>query len=482
MRRISVIAVLSVCIVANIQAQSETHALRYSIHNPFGTARYAAQGGAIGALGGDLSAIQINPAGLGFYRTSEFSFTPSFYWVNTSSSFMNTEIRDSWVKLNVGSLGFVTAKTSNRTSGLVGATFAVGYNTLVNFNKRTTIRAEHAQSSLLDDFAWNANAFPDDMSPFYEQVAINAYLLPYDQTAGEYWNDIQNGGYDQGLDRISEQSGYIGEYALSGAFNFSNLLYFGATAGIHSVRFYDDIFHMESDPDNHIPEFSEFQFRELNSTRGWGYTFRFGMIVRPVQQLRIGASFQTPVYYYLTEEISTELSSYWDGGSPISDTTAFSPYGINDFRLRSPLRARAHASLVLFKMATVSAEYEFVDYSTARLNPQSTYTDNNFRIQQDLKAGHNVRAGAEVRFKSLYFRGGLQYLSSPYTDSRNDASEWIFSVGSGIRTKRAFFDASYSRGSLSEVYGMYSKTPGVNEVSLNTLNPNNLMFTLGLKF
>ena len=85
MRREIIIAMLMVCSIATMQAQNETQALRFSMQNPMGTARYAAQGGAIGALGGDLSAAQSNPAGFGFYRSSEISFTPSFYWVNTSS-------------------------------------------------------------------------------------------------------------------------------------------------------------------------------------------------------------------------------------------------------------------------------------------------------------------------------------------------------------------------------------------------------------
>ena len=76
MRREFIIALLVVCSIATLQAQNETKALRFSMHNPFGTARFAAQGGAIGAFGGDLSAAQANPAGFGFYRSSEISFTP----------------------------------------------------------------------------------------------------------------------------------------------------------------------------------------------------------------------------------------------------------------------------------------------------------------------------------------------------------------------------------------------------------------------
>ena len=136
----------------SVEAQNEMQALRFSQYNPFGTARYTAQGGAIGALGSDLSSMVTNPAGLGFYRSSEFSFSPSIYWVNTQTDFQGQNMSDSQTKFNLGSIGMVNAVSSNRKSGIVSAAYSFGYNTLVNFNKRTTIQGINDNSSLLDDF------------------------------------------------------------------------------------------------------------------------------------------------------------------------------------------------------------------------------------------------------------------------------------------------------------------------------------------
>ncbi|MEN8227988.1 MAG: hypothetical protein ABFS38_07510 [Bacteroidota bacterium] len=483
MKKISFIAVLLICSFLSMEAQNEMQALRYSQYNPFGTARFAAQGGAIGALGGDLSSTLVNPAGLGFYRSSEFSFTPSFYWVNSSSNFMGSTVEDSQLKFNVGSLGFVSSKTRDKKSGIVGVSYSLGYNTLVNFNNRTTISGINDNSSMLDDFTWHANADPDNLSPFYEQLAYDAYLMPFDSVAGEYWHDMQLDGYGQDLQRVSLQSGYIGEYSLSGAFNFSNLLYFGASLGIHAVRFYEEIYHTETDYDDHVIDFDSFRFREFNNTRGWGYTFKFGLILRPIQLLRVGASFQLPTYYYLTDEKFSDIDSYWDNSSGIPDASASSSNGIYDYELKTPFRANAHASLILFRLATISAGYEFVDYSAARLNAHDyKFFDENDQIRQDFQAAHNLKAGAEVRLKSLYLRAGTQYLMSPFVDDRNNAESWIYSGGLGIRTGGAFFDISYSHSSRSDVYGMYAFQPRSNEVSINQVNGNNLMFTVGFKF
>lgn len=486
MRSRIIIALILVCPIATLSAQSAFQALRYSMINPFGTARYAAQGGAIGALGGDLSAVQANPAGLAMYRSSEFTVTPSFYWVNTRSDYLNSMTEDSHLRFNIGSLGYVNAVKNNRSGALSGASVAFGYNTLVNFNNHTTMLGVNNESSMLDEFTWRANQSPDDLDMFYEQVAYDAYLLPYDSIAGEYWNDIQNGGYGQEMSRFIERWGYIGEYSLSGAINVGNLLYMGATFGIHSVRYYEDIYHTESDPGNVLADFSQFDFTEYNSTRGWGYTFRFGMIIRPLQLLRVGASIQIPTYYYLTDDKYTQASSRWDRSSGIPDGSSYSPSGYFDYRLKSPMRVNANMAFVLGKLATLSAAYEYVDYSSARLDSYSDkFVDVNEIIRSEHAAVHNLRAGAEVRISPLYLRTGVQYLSSPYSDPRNNGEEWIFSGGIGVRTRGVFFDVSYARGGRSEIYGLYDPWNGAQEnsyVSINELNPNNLMLTVGLRF
>ena len=479
-----------VCTLGTLQAQTETQALRFSMHNPLGTARYAAQGGAIGALGGDLSAAQANPAGLGLYRSSEFTFTQSFYWVNSTSNYMGDLAEDSRFKYNVGSIGFVKAATSKRKSGFVGGAFSMAYNTLANFNNRTIIKGTNPSGTMLDDFTWHANSDPanidpDNLDPFYEQIAYDAYLLPFDENTQEYWNDIAYDGYGQDQYRVVDQWGYIGEYSFSGAFNFSNFLYMGANMGFQSVRFSEDIYHTESDPANRIENFNSFTFREFNSTRGWGFNARFGMIIRPVSIIRIGGAIQIPTYYQLTDQKLTDIYSTWDADFDFSTGSAYSPNGLYDYKLKSPMKYYAHASVILFKMATLSAAYEHTNYASAKLTAYDYYdnfSEENSNISRDFQAVNNFKAGAELRVNSVYFRGGFQYLASPFSDGKNNAEEFIYSCGIGVRTRSLFFDTSYSYGHNEQVYSLYSKAPGVNEVSINQLNRNNIMVTMGFKF
>ncbi len=110
------------------------------------------------------------------------------------------------------------------------------------------------------------------------------------------------------------------------------------------------------------------------------------------------------------------------------------------------------------------------------------FLDENEAINRDLKAVNNFKAGAEVRIDFVYLRGGFQYLASPYADSRNNADEFVYSGGIGVRTKAMFFDISYAYGHSEQAYSLYSPAPGVNEVSINQVNRNNIMVTTGIKF
>ncbi len=251
-----------------------------------------------------------------------------------------------------------------------------------------------------------------------------------------------------------------------------------------SVRFYDEIYHNETDLSNRIENFNSFNFREFNSTRGWGFNARFGMIIRPFHLLRIGGMVQIPTYYQLTDSKITDAYSTWDSNSEIPTGNAYSPNGVYDYKLKTPMKYAAHASVILFKMATISAAYEYTNYSQSELSSYeyAAFSEENSNIKQDYQAVSNLKAGAELRINTAYFRGGFQYLMSPFADSRNNAEEFIYSLGFGVRTKTIFFDSSYSYGQNSAVYSLYSPAPGVNEVSNNQMNRNNIMFTIGLKF
>ncbi|MCK5442762.1 MAG: UPF0164 family protein, partial [Maribacter sp.] len=77
MKRYLTFIVLLVCAVTS--AQNIHDILRYSSENLQGTARFQGMGGAFGALGGDLSALNANPAGSAVFNNSLFTVSGTHY-------------------------------------------------------------------------------------------------------------------------------------------------------------------------------------------------------------------------------------------------------------------------------------------------------------------------------------------------------------------------------------------------------------------
>lgn len=485
------IFIMTMFLAVSVTAQDPSHAFRYSQSFPIGTARYTAMGGAFGAVGGDFTAASVNPAGLGLYRNSEFTITPSYIINNTSADYLGVSTGDTKTNFSISNIGFVAANTTGRKQGIAGITFGFGYNALNNFHSNTMIQGVNNNSSLLDNFAWYANN-NNSLDPFYEELAFETALMPFDTVSNEYWHYLQPfelidyDGYGQEQTRVVEKRGYVGEYAFSAALNISEKLYLGGTFGLHSVRYFEDITHEEVDFNDLEPDFRSFRFGEYNTTRGYGAVFKVGMIFKPIHALRIGAAFHSPTVYRLTEDKYSDISAFWDPNSGIPDSEASSGIYSKEYTLRTPYRASLSTAVLLGKLGLISAEYEYVDYSSSDLDSRGyKFIDENITISRDFGVAHNLKAGAELRLQPVYVRAGAQYYMNPFTDSRNGSDIWVYSGGIGIRSNQTFIDIAYSLTTSQELNNLYLHSPEFEdgfERSVNSNRRTNVMLTLGYKF
>ncbi|HEX2934334.1 MAG TPA: hypothetical protein VHO72_03180, partial [Bacteroidales bacterium] len=287
--RIALLFILTIC-ASPIWAQNETDVLNMSQYFTGGTARGISLNGAYGALGGDMTSLSTNPAGIGVYRSSEFVFTPSFSINNATSNYYKNSYEDSKNKLNISNMGLVFAYSSNREVGWVGLSLGVAYNRLVDFNRNITMRAQGTNSSFLDEFVYNANQTGgniDNLDPYYERLAYNTFAIDKSiNDPKEYISDFSDFGYGQNLQqqRIVGIKGGIGEYAFSLGANYSNKLYLGATIGVQRVSYEENKVHEETGlPDGSYLE--SFRFYEDYYTYGTGYNFKIGAIYRPIAPL-----------------------------------------------------------------------------------------------------------------------------------------------------------------------------------------------------
>ena len=132
-------------------AQEPQDGLRLSWFTPSGTARSNALGGAMGSLGGDLSSNHINPAGLGFYKSSELLLTPKFLVQTNNFNYRGYTSSSTDSKSNFGSVGFVFAD-GQRRNNWTSTAFSITYNQIANYNNQFSFGGKNNFSSFSEKY------------------------------------------------------------------------------------------------------------------------------------------------------------------------------------------------------------------------------------------------------------------------------------------------------------------------------------------
>jgi hypothetical protein len=243
--------------------------------------------------------------------------------------------------------------------------------------------------------------------------------------------------------------------------------------------------HTEIDDAQIIPYFDSFTFRETLESRGTGYTFKAGVIFRPISPIRIGAAFHIPTFYRIREDFYTDINSTWDESTGWSSIYEQSPVNQSEYWLRTPYRAIGSVAFQVGRVAMIGVDYEFMDYRQANMDSRvSDYNllDMNDRIRNIYTVAHNVRAGGEVLLGPMYLRAGAAFYDSPYKSTEVNAEAWnmIYSGGLGFRSKRIFFDMAYSYRTNDYQYYLYIPED-VNGATINS-DKHKFVATLGFRF
>lgn len=484
-------------------AQNDADVLRYSTINWGSTARSLGMGNAFGALGADPSVMATNPGGLGFYRRSEFTFSPAFQLRNTSSEFLGGTIDKNSFKFNFGNLAFVWAfPQSNEKSDWKGWTLGLGYNKLNDFNSKGYAEGKNLKSSLIDSWVNDANGTMQEELvnnfPFDAGLGWDAYLFDPDTTAGlanQYISGIPNGGAVQR--RTFESKGGMGEFDISVATNYMDKIYFGGSIGIVNVKYHEDQTWEETDEENTIRspyaidslDFKSYNYTQSLKTEGSGFNLKFGVVVKPADFVRIGVAVHTPTFLQLTDDYKTSIQSAFEGGFGRDLASPdFIPF---EYNITTPFRAIGSLGFVIGKSGLIGLEYEFVDYSSGDISPsdksfESDFVAVNKSIQNKYTAAHNFRLGGEIRYNQLRFRLGGGYSGTPFasninTSTETDLSRYNVNGGIGFREKNFYFDTGYSFTQTGSYSGIYQTGNDVTGVNLNTRD-HRLMFTFGWTF
>lgn len=492
-------------------AQDESDALRYSYLTPGGTARMQASGGTGIALGGDPGDLTLNPAGIGFFKTGDFSFTPGFQSVTTKANYLGEAQSDNKNNLYVQQLGLIFAsdKRSNSSSKWQNFSFGLGLNRLANFNRNVYFQGVNSQSSYsekyLEQLVGDQVSNPNDAAanyPYGASLAFNTYLIDTTQNAAGAVNGYQS-YVPVGSGIVQENSistkGGINEFALAVAGNYDNRLYLGLSLGIPSLKYKRTNTYSESLAQaNGGNGFQSFQVSDYLSTDGVGFNGKFGLVYVINPKVRIGAAFHSPTVYSLHDTYTTTMTTNtgnFQGTLQQSSTDLNDGYpGDYDYSLTTPWRAMGGISVVFgaspdaVRHGFLNVDYEFVNYAAARFhfNSSSATADDkaaanalNQSISSMYKGASNVRVGGELKFNIFSARAGFDWMGSPYADADIKGDQTRYSGGVGVRTHGFYADLTYIYSTQQDSYYPYLLQDKAVSPAALQYNASNVVFTIG---
>ncbi|MDR1673312.1 MAG: hypothetical protein LBS09_07640 [Bacteroidales bacterium] len=504
MKKIIMIWITGMLYLPCALSQNAGDILRFSQHYAGGTARSLSMGGAFGALGGDMSSMSLNPAGIAIYRGAEFSFTPAMTFTSSDSRFVpnKTSFTESNARFNITNIGYVSTWTRHSEKGLQSVNFGMAYNRLKEFSYNAYVYT-NVSSSMLNDFAWTANT--GGWNDWYEQLAYDVFAIDDDPDYNDaYRNNLIADGdpfAEHPMKRTFGARGGIGEYDLSLGLNFDNKLYWGATMGIQSL-WYEEFFTHSETIDKIL---NDFEFQSDYTTRGLGINLKTGLIYRPFNLLRLGVAIHTPTRYRLRSELTTDINAYYNQAPDISKPntyyyTASSDIAEKKFKLVSPWRYNAGIAVVLGTVGLFSFDAEYVDYTHSELLPNADLHEENNLTKILYKSTINLKAGTEFRVGHVSLRGGVAHYASPYSSEYYERNEGLekqgtlsISGGIGFRIQDFYVDVAYVHTIYPEsYYDMYRDpdNPGYPNPSVNApwissqvqSTSRRIAVTLGFKF
>lgn len=501
-------------LVVNAQSFAET-ALLFSRTTPGGSARIQGMGSAQVSLGGDYSSAYSNPAGLGMFNRSEFTFSLGFNSAGSEASYLNNITSENKNNFHIPGFGLVLHKDLGKRKLLTGS-FGITYNRINNFNKSFRYEGTNANNSIVDYFiedatGQNPNTFLKGGSNFNTPtgLAYNNYLiedstfvdpnassLQYLSVLGTYPSNPNDIRTVYQLEEV-RTTGSQNQFNLSYGANFSDKIFFGAGLGIASLRFEANKKYRESDFNFVLdPTFNPLDnllLEEQIEIDGNGINGTFGVIARPIDLIQLGISYTTPTLYVMTDIYRGTVTTQWNDfdyfgdGTFISNVSEESEDVISEYNLQTPSRLTVGTSVFIGTSGFITADIEMVNYSGAKYSSDISgisFNPENETIHELYQSTINYRVGGEYRINNFRFRAGYAYMPDPFKTEQNGITRKIssYSSGLGYRSKKFYADLAivFTQGKNS--YRPYS----INSVDspLVTLDTQATLgvLTLGISF
>jgi hypothetical protein len=510
----SFILCFGVLFVLYTQAQLPDDALRASNTFSAGTAREQAIGGAMGSIGGDLSANFVNPAGLGFYKSGDLILSPGYSFGHANTSYLSSDTK------NPGTSNFLLGTTGavyGRGDGNSTLAVSLAVNQSANFNGHISYQGNNNYSSAAEaygeEFSESGLSIDDALHnpgiSYATRMALYTYLI--DTSTGPQGpvivqpRNVLNAGGSLGQYTHIATSGGVTEYAIGVAGSTREKWYIGVSVGIPVINFQQTTQYTETDlSGNKNNNFDSYTYTEYYSSKGVGVNGRFGLIFRPNLNWRIGWTVTTPTFYNLTDRLSASMETNTEGyaGKRMisSDTLDQIAMSGNSFQydLQTAWKMLISGSYIFpgqltqGSMGFITADIEYVANKDARFSfpldadgnqPDNTYFDPlNNTIKSYYNNTFNFRLGGEYKINETAFRLGTSYSTDPYSSTQLSANRMTFSGGVGYRKKGIIIDITYVEAITHDLNFPYRLENKDNVYATVKQYTGNIILSIGIKF
>lgn len=529
-----------------------------------GTARFMSMGGAFGALGGDLSTLNQNPAGIGVYRSSEIGATLDINMQSTKSKAQGYSMSRDQTKVACNNFGYVGAISLGSTSAMPFFNWGASYSRVASFDRAYRggfNNLGYSLSNYVADYTTAANRwtpsqngpisnnigvntglggdnaynpFQDSYAPWMSILMYNAYAINPTSSSPDntsYQGLFKNGTTGVGTFDVLEK-GYVDEYSINFGGNVMNTVYWGVGFGITDISYTSSTYYTEDLNNANIPSVKAvtedggfitdgtetgnggFGLDSYKHIYGTGFNFKAGVIVKPINELRLGLAVHTPTWYNMSYEgwaqVDYGYSSHPDFSGAFESDGGY--YDAFDWKYRSPWRLIASAAGVIGGKGIVSVDYEY------RANQSMSVKDNDGNVYEDIQgdiknyyqSSNILRLGGEYRLNPNWsVRAGYSYESSPVKKEASDGQVQILTEGPdntgtqpsyafdnntqyitcgvGFHYQNFYVDAAYVHRHRSSTFHAYDSFlvdgTRVDAPSAKITDSNNsLVFSLGFRF
>ena len=496
---------IGVMSMLTINAQDINDALRYSTGEVIGSARYRALSGAFGALGGDLSAISVNPAGSAIYTNSFASVSLNVSDIDNETEYFGgkSATSDSNISLNQGGGVFVFENRSSNSPWKKFA-FSVAFDNTKNYDDNWEARGVNT-TSIDQYFLNNAQGLRlDEISAFPGESSSDAYAgigsaygytaqqgyLGYDSFILEpatdaddntlYSSNIAAGNFDQ--EYTYAATGYNGKIAFNLGAQYGDDLYLGLNLNSHFLNYERSTFLYEKN-NNTGSIVSQVGFENNIITNGSGFSFQLGTIYKLSNEFRVGFTYDSPTWMTITEETSQYIESVRVEGG-VNVLQIVDPQVVNlfpDYNLQSPSKVTGSLAYIFGKQGLISFDYSRKDYSKTKFKPKSDayFSAQNDIIADNLVAAATYKIGGEYKVNQFSFRGGYRFEESPYKNGETIGDLNGYSLGLGYDFGNTKLDLTYDAYNQSREYQLYNT--GLTDAASIDANNSNITLTLGFQ-